>query len=341
MIVTIANIAACQEALYLLRQDAALPTVETAAADTSLEWKKCQRAFDTAIHEVWSAHDWNETLKLTGADLDAAPGDCTNWTPEMLNALTYCIARELAIPLAGRIQDLKNWDALYGTKLTVARAYALEAARAADGDALHKEILQLLVPEFQPAGRLPRSVKSITDRIEALKESARLHVVSDHAWNFAREKSPAVSCHVPHEAGHYPFAAELPGDCAHLEAVFTDCGETNEWRIFGKSICAMQPIRGISYVRDMKRLDKWNPLVYRVFVFRLAADVSTTVAPDLTVLMEQRYAQALAEAKCRDARESNTPTDAWGRNFYVDAMQGRGRLDPRPRLPRHSFHGLV
>ena len=341
MNLTEANIAACQNALYLLRQDADLPSVENAASNTTVEWKKCQRAFEIAVREVWTAHDWNETLGLEGETLAAASGDCSEWTPEMTNALSYCIARELAVPLAGRVQDLKNWDSLYREKLALARAFAVEAARSADGDRLHQEILGLLVPEFLAEAGLPRSVKSITDRIETLKESARLRVLSDHAWNFARERFFAVSCRSPHGSGRYPFAAELPGDCAHLEAVFADGGEINEWKVFGRVIFAMMPIRGIAYVRDMKRLDKWHPLVYRVFVIRLAADVATTVAPDKTALLEQRYAQELAEAKCRDARESNTPTDAWGRNFYVDAMQGRGRLDPRPRMPRFAFHGLV
>lgn len=461
MNITEANISACQDALYLLRQDVNLPKVETAAGNTTVEWSKCRRAFSTAVSEVWSAHDWNETLGLEGDALAAAPGDCTNWTAEMRNALVYCIARELAIPLAGRVQDLKNWDALYGEKLSAARAIALEReldavkdpihaavlkltlpsaqphdrsmprsirrltdridselpaamaevfdshdwtqvchgteAGSTDGwnagmidslvhliasklaipfgqkdgeaqayyklyseklalarvnalekerdgvsDRLHKEILQMLLPTFLPQdATLPRSVKSIVERIETMKEAARIHVISDHAWNFARTKCPAVSCRVPHGVDHFPFAFELPGDCAHLEAVLSECGEMNEWRIYGRTICAMMPIRNIVYVRDMKKVEKWHPLIYRVFVMRLAADVSTTVAPDKTILMEQRFAQALSEAKCRDARESNSPTDAWGRNFYVDAMQGRRRLDQRPRLPRHSFHGLI
>lgn len=339
---TEANIAACQNALYLLRQDANLPTVATAETDTSLEWKKCKVAFATAVREVWDAHDWNCQLGLDGTDLQNAPEDCTNWSPAMVNALTYCIARELAIPLAGRVSDLSNWQSLYSVKLDKARALSLEIERKADTDPVHTELLQLLVPTFsEKDAAMPRSVKSLTDRIETLKESARIHVLADHSWNFAREKSPVVSCHVPHGEDRYPFAATLPADCAHVEAVFTEGGRINDWKIYNTTICAMEPIRGVVYVRNMKKVEKWNPLVYRVFIFRLAADAATVIAPDKVQLMEARYAQALSEAKCRDARESNTPKDAWGENYYVNQMQGRGRFDQRPRGPRHAFHGLI
>ena len=51
--------------------------------------------------------------------------------------------------------------------------------------------------------------------------------------------------------------------------------------------------------------------------------------------MEERYSASLAEAKVRDARESNTPKDAWGHNHYVECMHGH--FDGRPHH-HHPWH---
>ncbi|MBR2839299.1 MAG: hypothetical protein IKE55_10975, partial [Kiritimatiellae bacterium] len=137
MTINAENISVCQEALYLLRQDVGLPSVEEAPTDTSLEWQKSKIAFDAAVAEVWNAHDWNAELKLTGADLTAAPGSVVKWTPAMRSALAYCIAAELSIPLAGRVEDLKNWRTLYAEKLARARVLSLENERKGVTDKTH------------------------------------------------------------------------------------------------------------------------------------------------------------------------------------------------------------
>ena len=335
------NIAVCQEALYLLRQDVGLPSVEAAPTDTSLEWQKSKIAFDTAVSEVWNAHDWNAELKLTGADLAAAPSSVAKWTPAMRSALAYCVASELAIPLAGRIQDLQNWRGLYAEKLARARVLSLETERKAVTDKTHNDILALLVPHFDPAdGHLPRSIKVLTDRADALADSARYAVLADHAWNFARAEERVAPCEVPHGCGPYPFASEVPPCCAHLEAVFTHGGMLDDWKVFeGRIIVALFPVVSIVFTRDDKRPEKWPPLVRRAFLFRLAADVAQTEVPKLFEVLEAKAAEALVEARARDARESNTPRDAWGRNYHVDAMRG---IRPGGHLPPHRpFHGIM
>ena len=341
MTISAENIAVCQEALYLLRQDTGLPSVADAATDTSLEWRKSKIAFDAAMSEVWNAHDWNAELKLTGADLTAAPANVARWTSAMRSALAYCVASELAIPLAGRVQDLQNWRALYRDKLAQARVAALEAERKAVTNQTHNDILALLVPHFDPAdGHLPRSIKALTDRADALAGSARYAVLSDHDWNFARAEEPVPSCEVPHGCGPYPFASEIPPCCSHLEAVLTHGGRLDDWKVFeGRIIVAREPVVSIVFTRDDRKPEKWPPLVRRAFLFRLAADVSQTEVPKLFEAMEAKAAEALAEARARDARESNTPRDAWGRNHHVDAMRG---IRPGGPTPHHRpFHGIL
>lgn len=322
MVISEENIAVCQKALFLLRQDFGLPTVETAAADTSLEWAKCRAAFDNAVSEVWHSHDWNSELRLEGVDLEEAPADSSKWTNPMRTALSYCLARELSIPLAGRMSDMKTWDGLFRENLMSARVISLEAERSALTDPVHREVSAILLPTFQPSPDLPRSLRSCTDRMDECMESSRIRVLGDHAWNFARERLVACSCELPHDVAPYCFAAELPEDCVHLEAVIGECGGQNDWKIFERTIVSTRPIRTIVYTRDVADVADWPALQRRCLILRLAADVSQTVAPDKMQLMEQRYHECLADAKTRDSRESNTPRDAWGRNHYVDAMRG-------------------
>ena len=308
MTINAANLAVCQEALYLLRQDVGLPSVAAAPTDTTIEWQKSKMAFETMVAEVWGAHEWNDELKLTGANLTAAPGDVTNWTAPMRTALAYGVASELAVPLAGRVEDLKNWTSLYQDKLARARVLSLENERRTIKDAVHAELLALLVPSFDPVdGHLPRSLKTITDRADELTDSARYAVLSDHAWNFARAEDPTPSCPVPHGCGTYPYAAD--------------------------------PVVKAVYTLDESRVNRWPPLARRAFMYRLAADTAQTTVPNIFQALEQKAAEALAEAKTRDARENSTPRDAWGRNHYVDAMHGNRQHGPH--LPRHSYHGLI
>lgn len=339
MTINAENLSVCQEALYLLRQDVGIPSVASAPTDDSLEWQKCRMAFDPAIAEVWGAHDWNAELKLTGADLTAAPASVVKWSTAMRTALAYCLARELAIPLAGRVQDLKNWTELYAEKLAKARAWSLERERAAVTDPIHREILTLIAPRFTESPDLPRSVKSITDRADTLSPQARYTVLAAHAWNFARTEEKIAPCSIPHGDDPYGFSVELPAGCVHVEALLTHGGRITDWKIFGRTAVSRDPVTGIVYVRDDRKPEKWPPLVHRAFLFRLAADVAQTEMPQLMAAMEQKYGEALAEAKVRDSRESNTPKDAWGANHYVEAM--RGARPGGPHLPRHSFHGLV
>lgn len=338
------NIAVCQQALYLLRQDVGLPTVETADEDASLEWGKCRIAFDAALAETWNAHDWLDSwgVDADGDEAKRLAEQCDEWPEDAKCALAYGVAKELAIPLAGRMDDLKTWTSLWQDKLEKARISALEAERKAVTDPIGVELLAQVMPRFT-SGNLPRSVKSVLVRAESLKEQVRTTVLTAQAWNFARAEEPIPGCDLPHGAGwDYRFASSLPPFCARLLAVYSDGGRIDEWKVMGRTVVATRPIRSAVFLRDDRKPEKWPPLVRKCFVLRLAAEVAQTEIPALQQILEQRYAQALADAKVTDARENFTPSEIEGRNHYVDAMQGRVP-PPRtaPLLPRHSFHGLV
>ena len=163
----------CQEAFYLLRQDVDVPTVETADTDTTTEWKKCAKAFRHARAEVLAAHDW--TWART-----AVP-ELSSWPQDVRNALVYCTARELAIPIAGRIADMQNMDALYRDKLVLARVKDLESETTADVTA--KEVFAALRSHFSTDDkRLPRSLKKIADRIGEVEQTSLDEILGVHVW---------------------------------------------------------------------------------------------------------------------------------------------------------------
>lgn len=462
MTITQANLDVCQQALYLLRQDVGLPSLTDATSDTSLEWTKCQLAFDTAIAEVWNAHDWLDSWGITTTTNIST--DCTEWPADLRTTLAHCVARELAIPLAGRVEDLKLWDTLYRQRVLDARVAALEQERKRIEDVLDREIVDIVFPHFptetpvlprslksiishpkdyaiaevwnahdwldswgvtsssekyatdytlwptdlrsavahrvardlvssltsrqedlkawdtiyrqkvldarvaaleqerkrvtaSPAkdvldlilpritadlNPLPRSIATITRRITTFDAPARQTVLAAHAWNFARVEMAVGSAPFPVGAQPYRFAGTMPANCARLLAVHTMGGRPTEWKVYGTTLVAMEPIVSAIYVKEMKDTTKWSPLVKKAYILRLAADTAQTEMPELQKVLEERYSRALQEAKVVDARESFTPSEQAGGNYYVDAM--RGRVPPprtSPHLPRCSFHGLV
>ena len=288
---------------------------------------------EAARAEVWNAHDWVRAYAT-------ATSAGVNWNAGMSDALTYLLASKLAMPTARKEGEPQGYDQLYRDKLMQARVAALEAERKTITEPLKRDLIALLVPQFDPKdNHLPRSLKAITDRADALADGVRRVVLSVHPWNFAKAEDPTPSCHVPHGCDSYAFAGELPPGCARLLAVYTHGGRLDDWKVFGSYIAAREPVVKAVYIRDDKRPDKWPATIRRLYLYRLAADTAQTEVPNLVELLEQKYAASLRDAKAEDARESSTPKDAWGRNHYVDAMHGN-RPDG-PHLPRHSYHGLI
>ncbi len=164
----------CQEAFYLLRQDVDVPTPETADADATLEWRKCAKAFVRAREEILCAHDW------TFARAAGQRADLSRWPEGVRNALVYCLARELAIPLAGRVADMQNFDALYRDKLRQAIVRDLEDETA--GDATAQEVLAAIRAYYADDSRLPMSIAKLAEKVAAVEDSALDEILAAHAW---------------------------------------------------------------------------------------------------------------------------------------------------------------
>lgn len=302
-----AQLDVCQEAFFILRQDIGLPTPAEADTDTSLEWTKCKIAYETARQEVLSRHDW------VFARTEANRTDISKWPGDVRNALAYCLARELAIPIAGRLADLQAIKSLYDEKLQSSILHDLEDEDAAVTDSLHREVLAFLRSTYN-SDVPPRSVRALTGKIDSLKEMSRKEVISAYDWSFAQtdaycDPSPNI---LPDPL--YQFHATLPFDCIKLSTVYEQDGHVGQWKLRGREVHALKPIGRIVYLRDITDFSEWDPKVYRVFILRLAADVAKAVAtnPKNQQYQEALYRDALEDAKASDAGSANTPDEAWG-----------------------------
>lgn len=171
---TQAQLDVCQEAFFILRQDIGLPTPGTADSDTSLEWTKCKLAYESARQEVLGAHDW------VFARVAASRTNISAWPGDVRNCLVYCLARELAIPIAGRIADMQNIDALYRDKLRKAQIRDLEDETA--GDETAREVLASIRAYYAEDSRLPQSIAKLAEKIHAVEDSSLDEILSAHGW---------------------------------------------------------------------------------------------------------------------------------------------------------------
>ncbi len=304
---TQAQLDVCKQAFYILRQDIGIPTPETADSDNSIEWTKCKLAYESARQEVLSRHDW------VFARVETNRTDISQWPGDIKNALIYCLASELAIPIAGRLVDLKAIKAIYDEKLQSAILHDLEDEDASITDTLHREVLAFLRSTYN-SDIPPRSVRCLTGKIDDLKDMARKEVLGSYDWSFAQADAFYVSAGDPIPDPCYPYHATLPFDAIKLSSVYDFTGRIGEWKLRGCDIHAREPIGRIVYISDVQDLGRWSPKAYRAFILRIVADVVKAIAsnPKNQQYQEALYRDALEDAKAADASSANTPSEAWG-----------------------------
>jgi len=160
-----------------------------------------------------------------------------------------------------------------------------------------------------------------------LYDAARLKVLRDHNWNFARREAEACGCTVSPEADElgFAFSCPVPPRCVRVLACLGGFGRGEvRWRLFGQTVRSDLPVGRIVYVADVEDLDRWSPDAYRALVIRLAADLAKPITGRINErqLQESAYGEAIEAAKLADARETNTPDDVWGENRTVRMMRG-------------------
>lgn len=317
-------------AMYQLRQDVGIPdTVEAAGADTSVAWTKCKDCFDVAFAEVLNAHNWTWKRNAdTSYNIDTTPDQ---WPDDAKNALVYCLAAELAVPVAGRVEDMKNCRAIYGQKLHDARVHDLDVELAAVEDRDTKEVLSLVCPTITTNGAaLPMDLIAATRRIDANKERARDEVLAAHNWSFARMEWLVMSCGCEPGDGPYRFTTPAPPKCARILECYGHDGRRADWKLVGQTIRSVEPVNCVIYLRNEERTEKWPPMVRSAYISLLAADVAAQITGSSAEADRLRriYERDLDSAKLADSRSTGSRREPRGGNFYADAMLRGPRHEP-------------
>lgn len=157
----------CQEAFYIIRQDASVLTEQNWGSQSApVEVAKCRLAVETAVNEVADAFKWKSAV--TAANV-------ASWPRKVRNACVYCLARELAIPIAGRIEDMKAMDALYRDKLMQARLTDLNNCLA-DLTANDSILAQLVANFHTDDTGLVTAYEVYTKRIAAVRSECEEEV---------------------------------------------------------------------------------------------------------------------------------------------------------------------
>jgi hypothetical protein len=270
------------------------------------------------IHDwQWIDSTWNAQTPLT-TKIAAMDG--------LTKAAHIALCAKYLAAACGMAPEMVNvYEQHYRARLKAARTADLESTSVTDP--VDAEVLALIRGAFASEAALPRSMKSLTDKIDRLKEIARKEVLASHDWSFAEAE---VLCEGARQDGDkaFPFVAALPKGCLVVSAVYGTDSKVSQWKVCGREIRAAQQITRIVYVKDVADYAAWHPKAYRAFILRLAADTAKSVAekPSERQLQEQLYRDALEDAKACDAKSVNTPDEAYGDNELADSMlYGGGR----------------
>lgn len=282
----------------------------------------------SAYSEIERSHNWQWISK-----------EWTEKTPleekvEAMDGLTksafIALATKLLAVSCGLTPEMTRvYEKQYQTRLRLARVADLETTEIVDP--IQNEVLALIRSTFSGDAALPRDMKTLTDKINALKEMARKEVLSAHDWSFAQCDYTCESAATEHPDQIFRYHVTLPKGCLLISACYGTDGKVAQWKLRGNEVHALSPITRVVFIKDCEDYTKWHPKAYRAFILRLVADVTKCVAesPKERALQEQLYRDALEEATTSDARNSNTPDEAWGDNDIADVMLNGTRRDRR------------
>ena len=170
----------CQEALVLLRQDRELP-VSGGALDTTSDVvaKKVDRVYDSTRALIIGAHGW-DGLTLTGGDNQ----DIKNgWPKQIRAAFVALLARELALPVTGRQEDLKAMHELYKMKLLEAVKKDFEEAVGKETDKLTLAVYAVCKGYLKDGEPLPWSWGAFKARVGDATNAAKMEVDNALKWS--------------------------------------------------------------------------------------------------------------------------------------------------------------
>lgn len=273
----------------------------------------------SAYGEIERTHNWR-WIDATWTGSTALETKIAAMDGLTKSAYIALVVRQLAVSCGITPEMAQVYEQQYQTRLRAARVADLETTTITD--AVQKEVLALVRNTFSGDNALPRDMKTLTDKIDGLKEMARKEVLSAHDWSFAEAdySCDAAETEFPDEI--FPYHVTLPKNCLLVSACYGEDGKVTQWKLRGREIHAQKRLVRIVYVKDTTDFTVWHPKAYRAFILRLVADVAKCVASDPKdrSFQEQLYRDAIEEAKTCDTRSSNAPDEAWGDNEIADTM---------------------
>lgn len=326
----------CNAALALLRQDVGYNEYGTIVSNSVAA--KCDNAWTLAYGAVASAHEWRELQNSQIINPQTGEASPASLSQMLRQLLVYSLARELAIPITGRQEDLKAVDALYTTRLKDAVAKDLDdemdALRASD-DADRKfaaevlDILRQYHSEHDDARSAPRTrgVEQMVRHISSIKETIRLSVLTSHDWGFATDEARAFSRRL--KDGRWE--TDVPGDALRVVKCYSgECEKAESFMRNGDTLVTHRPLERIVYTYDPGAADTWPPTARRAYLYKVVQAVALaspelTKNPYRTNEIDKAVAAAVQEARTADARQTHNGTSAYGRNYLYDVATGKRR----------------
>ena len=319
----------CQEALVLLRQDRELPAPD-GVLDVSRDVvaKKVDRVYDSTRGLLVGAHGWN-AIELTDGDNP----NVKTWPKQIRAAFVALLARELAIPMTGRQEDLKAMHELYEMKLADAKVWDWRNGLEKETDPVVREAFAGIQEKSEGKAEKDWSYRRMRERILELKDRTRAEVLQERDWNFARRSMDVMA--EKEFRGRPLFSASLPHDCLKIHDVKDNYGASvasgGWWIEDGFLKCrGCEPVT-ITYTADVKNVERWDQVVREAYYTLLMCKVAKST-PEIGVrvqLLNGEYAELIRKAALKDAKETQPGRVCWGPNDYADAIRSCGRRDFR------------
>lgn len=201
-------------------------------------------------------------------------------------------------------------------------------------------LLDLVNLAVVAAGQQP--VMNLTENAVArtaavLWPTIRRMEIGSHVWNFASKvaREMAATATTPVD---WRYEHTLPADCLRMveilgEGAITageplctngDPGEWIPWTVRGGFLYSDQEVPSILYIADQETVPLIPEPLGLAMSYRLAAEISINLNrnPRLALGLEQRYIQALAQAKSWDG--THRRTDVQTRNQCRSMLTARG-----------------
>lgn len=334
--------AVCDAALALLRQDIGYKSQVSDAHVSDSVSAKCDNVWSLAYENVWQAHDWHTWPARTTSGTPATTTEPIPNDQYLRQLLVYSLARELAIPVTGRQEDLKTVDALYNSKLKVAIAKDLQeemdALRSSDGkdDKFAVDVLDLLRQYYSVAdGDMgnghpkpqPRGIAHLVAHINSIKEKIRYEVLTTHDWSFATDEDRVISRPLPDGR----FATPVPGGSVKVVKCYSgECEKSETFIRHDDVLVTRRPICRVVYLFDDGGTDSWSETAKRAYLYRVVLAVAYAnpelfANPARIRQLEERVREITQDARTTDARQTHVATSAYGRNYLYDVATGRRR----------------